>query len=451
MAGLLDFLNTPQGLGLLSGVAGYAAGARRGTPVNNIGRGLVTGLSGYATANDQIKKDSEDALTKQYRQLQMDQIQRTLDQQKAQDTWKAGLPAVMAPKLTGTNDQGQQLADQQAAFGQEGAQSLADSAQYAGQNAPLGVNYGTDKQAVQDYLMQPASPYADKIIENKFVPKDPQYKTVGDNLVKIGSDGTANPVFAAPAKPLTPSGDFATFTMLKQQGQLPANIDYTTWHRGNSKAGATNVTNAPVFKQESAESKTVGEGFGKAYNDIQTAGLSAGSKLARYQRMSQLLDGVNTGKFTPAGTELAAWAQSAGLNVDPKLGNKQAAVSLSNEMALALRNPSGGAGMPGALSDKDREFLMGMVPGLSTSPEGRKQMLDTATKLAKRDREVAQIARTYRQKHGHIDEGFYNDLQAFSESHPLFPKSAPSSNKAPQGVDPALWQHMTPQERALWQ
>src|SRR5574340_1226229 len=179
MAGLLDWLNTPQGLGLLSGVAGYAAGARRGTPVNNVGRGLVTGVQGYADAQQQLRADSENALTKRYKEMQMDQIQRTLEQQKAQDAWKAGLPGMLKPKLTGTTEQGQMLADQNAAFGQEGVQSLADSAQYAGQNAPLGMNYGVDKQAVQDYMMQPASPYADKIIENQFMPKPDQYKTVG--------------------------------------------------------------------------------------------------------------------------------------------------------------------------------------------------------------------------------------------------------------------------------
>ncbi len=41
--GLLNFFQSPGGQGLLSAVAGYAAGARRGTPVNNIGRGLLSG------------------------------------------------------------------------------------------------------------------------------------------------------------------------------------------------------------------------------------------------------------------------------------------------------------------------------------------------------------------------------------------------------------------------
>lgn len=82
MAGLLDFLNTPEGMGLLSAAAGGMAGARRGTPWNNVGRGLVTGLSGYAGAQDQIRQDSEQAFQKQYRQMQMDKLQQDMAAQK---------------------------------------------------------------------------------------------------------------------------------------------------------------------------------------------------------------------------------------------------------------------------------------------------------------------------------------------------------------------------------
>ena len=48
--GLLNFFQSPGGQGLLSAIAGYAAGARRGTPVNNIGKGLLSGVTGYQNA-----------------------------------------------------------------------------------------------------------------------------------------------------------------------------------------------------------------------------------------------------------------------------------------------------------------------------------------------------------------------------------------------------------------
>lgn len=54
--GLLNFFQSPGGQGLLSAIAGYAAGARRGTPINNIGKGLLSGVTGYKSALEEQKK-----------------------------------------------------------------------------------------------------------------------------------------------------------------------------------------------------------------------------------------------------------------------------------------------------------------------------------------------------------------------------------------------------------
>lgn len=196
-----------------------------------------------------------------------------------------------------------------------------------------------------------------------------------------------------------------------------------------AKAGKPDINTQVTLKQEGEEAKTVGKFFGDSYADIQKAGMGANGKIARVDRLNQLLQGVDTGKLTPAGTEIAKYAQSVGLKIDPNVGNKEAAQALSNEMALELRNPAGGAGMPGAMSDKDREFLVSMTPGLSTSPEGRKQITETMKKLAQRDQQVATMAREYRQKNGSMDEGFYKKLQDFSNANPLFGSPAPAGFK----------------------
>lgn len=46
--GLLDFLNSPGGMGLLSAVGAGLAGARRGGALNAVGSGLLGGVQGYA-------------------------------------------------------------------------------------------------------------------------------------------------------------------------------------------------------------------------------------------------------------------------------------------------------------------------------------------------------------------------------------------------------------------
>jgi hypothetical protein len=148
--------------------------------------------------------------------------------------------------------------------------------------------------------------------------------------------------------------------------------------------------------------------------------MDAASKISRLDRLDQLLEGVTTGKLTPAMTQVSALADSLGIKLDPKLGAKQAVQALSNEVALQLRNPSGGAGMPGALSDKDREFLVSMTPGLANTAEGNKLIIESARKLAKRELDVARLARDYRQRKGQMDEGFYQELAQFSAANPLF-------------------------------
>lgn len=234
---------------------------------------------------------------------------------------------------------------------------------------------------------------------------------------------TLKPVFTAPKEQDLPSDVRAYEYAKKNDGYTGT---FTQWQLDQKKAGASKTVVAPVFKQEGKEAEAVGKFFGESYADIQKAGMSAQGALNRYNRLGQLLDGVDTGKFAPLGLEAAKIAREVGLNIDPNLANKEAAVALSSEIALQLRNPAGGAGMPGAMSDADRNFLQGMVPGIEKTPQGRKTILETAKKLAQRDAEVARMARAYRQKNGTINEGFYDELARFSESNPLF-KSAPSA------------------------
>jgi hypothetical protein len=200
------------------------------------------------------------------------------------------------------------------------------------------------------------------------------------------------------------------------------------------------------MRQESAENKAVGEGMGKQYLAIQQTGLDAPSKLSKLDRLDYLLDGLNTGKLAPTFAQLASIGESFGITLDKNLGPKQAALALSREIALTLRNPAGGAGMPGALSDADREFLVTMTPGLTQSPEGNRLILETARKLAQRDMQVAKIARDYRKKHGTLDEGFYDALEDFANANPLFKRKEQAS--AGDGLGAAAAAAAPPSEAA---
>lgn len=181
-------------------------------------------------------------------------------------------------------------------------------------------------------------------------------------------------------------------------------------------------------KQETAEDSQVGGDFGKQYGKMQEDSINAGGRLAKYGRMEQLLEGVSTGKLTPTITQVQAIADGLGLSVDKTLPAKQALEALASEVALSFRNPAGGEGMPGNLSNKDLDFLISMTPGLSKTREGNQLIIGTAKLLAQRQQEIAKMARAYRQKNGHFDDGFLDQLQAYSDKNPLFAgKSVPST------------------------
>jgi hypothetical protein len=239
----------------------------------------------------------------------------------------------------------------------------------------------------------------------------PKFMVVNGSLVRVDGDKVSE-AYRAPKEESLPPG-------MRMGPNGPEWIPgYLQGRTQVAAAGA--ARNQMTFKQEGEEAKKVGGFFGEQYSNVQSAGMTAQSKLNKLSRMEALMQGYETGKLTPLGKDIASYMQSVGIKIDPNLGNKEAFEALSNEMALEARNPSGGAGMPGAMSDQDRIFLQNIVPGLSKTKGGNKMMIETNRRLAKRDQDVAKLARDYRKKNGSIDEGFYEELAAFSAANPLF-------------------------------
>lgn len=97
MNGLLDFAKTPEGQGLLAAVAGGLAGARRGEPINSLGRAGLAGVAGYSSAlqaqgisglrDVQMQKYQTEVADAQRKQAARDAYRNTLppDQQQLFD------------------------------------------------------------------------------------------------------------------------------------------------------------------------------------------------------------------------------------------------------------------------------------------------------------------------------------------------------------------------------
>lgn len=108
--GLLDefsaFASTPQGQGLLAATFGGLAGARRGQPINSLGRAGLAGLAGYSGAQDREMQMAENAKQNQMRDMQIKAYEqnisaaqrKALEEQRVKDL----ITSQFAP-VTGTN------------------------------------------------------------------------------------------------------------------------------------------------------------------------------------------------------------------------------------------------------------------------------------------------------------------------------------------------------------
>jgi len=104
--GLLDFLNSPGGMGLLSAVGAGLAGARRGGTWNAVGSGLLGGVQGYAQGQD-LQRQNEYATQRgklfdmQAQQLEQAQAAAKAEAERkaAQQAYLGSIGKVTSPRL----------------------------------------------------------------------------------------------------------------------------------------------------------------------------------------------------------------------------------------------------------------------------------------------------------------------------------------------------------------
>lgn len=166
---------------------------------------------------------------------------------------------------------------------------------------------------------------------------------------------------------------------------------------------------------------------------IQDNAAKARSKLATLDAIERLLSdpAIDTGAGAGLRLQLRRAASALGLDVGD-VGAAEALNAISNQFALELRDPTGGAGMPGALSDSDRVFLQSMAPRLTASPEGNRLILDYVRRMAQRTVEVERLRQAYVADRGRLDDGFAALVGDYAASHPLFPEAASFVGAAPE-------------------
>ncbi len=185
-----------------------------------------------------------------------------------------------------------------------------------------------------------------------------------------------------------------------------------------------------------------------ANKEYQVGAKTARTTLENAQNLDNLLSGLQTGKLKGMTTDIKAYLKGVGVdpesfNLTDDVGRTQAAQVISKQFAMQLRNPSGGGGMPGSMSNYEDKLLQGMPPGIEQTPEGNKFLIETMRKKAQRDLDLSRIANDFmRSPEARRDpNALYQKIDEHVKDHPLFtegdiPKVSSAAQPTPGGPPP---------------
>jgi hypothetical protein len=306
----------------------------------------------------------------------------------------------------------------------EGAKTAAQESAKAGSDLVKVVNSetGAEEYVSRSKVLQAAGAPQPRA---PVAPTQPRPATGGRQPLTMPGDADRPAIFAqemqgararlasarTPEEQQRAQNDIAGLTReMTAAGIAPQGPMQATPTNAQAATAAANKETAILTAKDIAETR----------KNIMNGGFAASSNIAKYQQLGKLLEGVDGGTLTATGTQIASTMNSLGFKIDKNLPNKEAAAALGNQMALELRNPANGAGMPGAMSDADRNYLVSMIPNAGQSLQGRKQLIDAQIQISERSKQVAAFARNYEKKYGRLDNGFFEQMQAWSDSNPLF-------------------------------
>ncbi len=168
----------------------------------------------------------------------------------------------------------------------------------------------------------------------------------------------------------------------------------------------------------------------KTHGEYQAAAQGARTAQPNLERLNTLISGLDTGKTKEITTDTKAWLKDLGVNLDAfgvldDTGRAQAAKALGSQLALTLRNPANGGGLPGSMSNYEDKLLQSMSPSLVQTPEGNRILLDALRKQNQRTIELGRVANNWMRENGgknllNDPAGLHAVLDKYVEEHPLF-------------------------------
>ena len=108
-----------------------------------------------------------------------------------------------------------------------------------------------------------------------------------------------------------------------------------------------------------------------------------------------------------------------GIFDEEEIARQEAMVAISNQLALIARNPDSGGGLPGATSNKDLQFLKGIVPSVVKTEEGNRLLIFIMRKRHENAVEKARQMDDYIRKNRSL-EGFNDQWQKWLDTEGSF-------------------------------
>jgi len=198
----------------------------------------------------------------------------------------------------------------------------------------------------------------------------------------------------------------------------------------------------PQFDPNEAKNKgRYAAAFGR-YEEAMSQVNSADKIVGDVRQMMDLVNRVDTGTFAETRLGLQKMLAAAGVDVDMSaIADAEALRSKGMDFILQRISQT-----KGAISEKEMAAFEAASAGIKNTPEGNRMILELARKVALRQRAEAQAVReayTGDNTAKELDDIRLRAREAFGSIVPDRSELA-----VPAGVDPAIWDYMTDEERA---
>jgi hypothetical protein len=363
------------------------------------------GMQGMDTYNTDLQRLTNERKTQALMAAQLGKMQKEGEQQKHVETFAKTLPEA---------DRQRFLIDPSAYL-----RATAPKPQEAYTLAPGAIRFGPDGKPIAS---APTAPPA---------PRQPQVIQTADGFMTVGPDGRAVPLIGprGPVRPQAPATPRQQQVIQTAEGPMILGDD-------GAARPITGPTGAPVKPSQGR----VGPMTATAQKElIETEeGIQGGqAALALFKQARALnekaMGFTGAGSLASAGSLLPGFLRPEAVDATQNLDNILQTAALPQLKAIF-------GGMP---TEGERKILLDVQGSSSKPPAVRKEIFDRAEKA------IQARLKFGTEKVNRLREGTYFSGEGLPS---IQPQNQPDAVQAgvPAGVDPALWQIMTPEEKAAF-